>query len=137
MSARPFLVPCVEMKYSSTFRPSLKLDLMGTLIVRPDGSATRPLMPASCPSCPRFPLAPEVAIMYIGLNLSRLASMAFWTFSLASVQMSCSFCSFSVSVRRPLLNWRSTFSISMSAWPSICFFSGGMAASMMPTVVPE
>jgi len=68
VSARPFLAPCVDIKYSSTSSPSLKLDSMGVSIISPDGLAINPLIPASCLICWAEPLAPESAIMNIGLN---------------------------------------------------------------------
>ena len=36
VSDRPLRAPCAEIKYSSTSRPSRKLDLIGNSIVRPD-----------------------------------------------------------------------------------------------------
>ena len=47
----PFLAPCAEMKYSSTSRPSRKLDLIGSSMVRPDVSAMSPRIPANCLIC--------------------------------------------------------------------------------------
>ena len=47
VSARPFRAPCVEMKYSSTFRPSRKFALIGLSMIEPSGFAIRPRMPAS------------------------------------------------------------------------------------------
>ena len=46
MSARPLRAPCVELKYSSTVRPSRKLALIGVSMILPDGLAIRPRMPA-------------------------------------------------------------------------------------------
>jgi DNA-directed RNA polymerase subunit beta' len=46
VSARPLRAPCVEMKYSSTDRPSRKLLLMGRGMISPRGLATRPRIPA-------------------------------------------------------------------------------------------
>ena len=59
------------MKYSSTSRPSRKLDLIGSSIVRPDVSAISPRIPASCLICWLEPRAPESAIMKMLLYLSR------------------------------------------------------------------
>ena len=59
----PFRAPREEMKYSSTLRPSRKLDLMGISMVRPAVLAIRPRMPASWRICFIEPRAPEVAIM--------------------------------------------------------------------------
>ena len=48
VSARPFLAPWVELKYSRTVRPSLKLEVIGVSIISPVGFAIKPLIPASC-----------------------------------------------------------------------------------------
>ena len=63
VSARPLRAPCVEMKYSSTSRPSMKLDLIGRSMISPFGLAMRPRMPASWRICLKEPRAPELAIM--------------------------------------------------------------------------
>ena len=47
VSASPLRAPWVEMKYSSTDRPSRKFDLIGRGMISPFGLATRPRMPAS------------------------------------------------------------------------------------------
>ena len=39
MSARPFLAPCVELKYSNTDKPSLKFEIIGVSIISPEGLA--------------------------------------------------------------------------------------------------
>ncbi len=59
VSARPLRAPCVEMKYSSTERPSRKLALIGRGMISPRGLATRPRIPASWRICMMFPRAPE------------------------------------------------------------------------------
>ena len=63
VSAKPFLAPCVELKYSKAVNPSLKLAVMGVSIISPDGFAIRPLIPANCFICAADPLAPELDIM--------------------------------------------------------------------------
>ena len=63
MSARPLRAPCVELKYSSTVRPSLKFEMIGVSMISPEGLAIRPRMPASCLICAAEPRAPESAIM--------------------------------------------------------------------------
>ena len=68
VSARPLRAPCVEMKYSSTDRPSMKLDLIGRSMISPFGFAIRPRMPASWRICLNDPRAPELAIMKTGLS---------------------------------------------------------------------
>jgi hypothetical protein len=90
VSARPFLAPWVEMKYSSTERPSRKFDLIGRGMISPFGFATRPRMPASCRICMMFPRAPEFAIMKIGFVGVNCSSMASLTSSVAWVQISIS-----------------------------------------------
>ncbi len=69
VSARPLRAPLVEMKYWRTVRPSRKLLVMGVSMISPEGLAMRPLMPASCLICCALPLAPEWAMMNIGLRL--------------------------------------------------------------------
>ena len=63
----PFRAPLEEMKYSSTDRPSRKLDLMGISMVRPEVSAIRPRMPANWRIWAEEPRAPESAIIQMGL----------------------------------------------------------------------
>ena len=63
VSAKPFLAPCVELKYSKAVNPSLKLDVIGLSIISPDGFAIRPLIPANCFICAADPLAPLSAII--------------------------------------------------------------------------
>jgi hypothetical protein len=47
VSARPLRAPWVELKYSSTDRPSLKFEMIGLSMISPEGFAIRPRMPAS------------------------------------------------------------------------------------------
>ena len=64
VSARPLRAPWVEMKYSSTVSPSRKLERMGSSMIRPDGSAIRPRIPAIWRICWKEPFAaPDWAIM--------------------------------------------------------------------------
>ena len=67
VSASPLRAPCVEMKYSSTERPSRKLDVIGRSMISPDGLAIRPRIPESCLICALLPRAPESTIMKSGL----------------------------------------------------------------------
>ena len=92
VSASPLRAPWVEMKYSSTDRPSMKLALIGRSMISPFGFAIRPRMPASWRICLNDPRAPELAIMKIGLSSSRLSSIACATSSVARSQSarSCS-----------------------------------------------
>ena len=63
VSARPFLAPWVELKYSIIFRPSRKFEIIGVSMIEPSGFAIRPRMPASWRICAALPLAPESAII--------------------------------------------------------------------------
>jgi hypothetical protein len=63
VSASPLRAPCVELKYSSTDSPSLKLEMIGLSMISPEGLAIRPRMPASCFICAGEPRAPECDIM--------------------------------------------------------------------------
>ena len=64
VSARPLRAPWVELKYSSTLKPSLKLEMIGVSMISPEGLAMRPRMPANCRIWATEPRAPEWAIMY-------------------------------------------------------------------------
>ena len=116
VSARPLRAPWVEMKYSSTDRPSRKEDLIGRGIISPRGFDTRPFMPAIWRICCEFPRAPESTIMSSGLKaiVASWASMARPTSELAEVQISISFWRRSSSVMMPRLNCVSAFSASFS-----------------------
>ena len=69
VSAKPFLAPWVEIKYSRIDKPSLKLVVIGFSIIdspwSPDffGLAIKPLIPESCLICSLEPLAPESSII--------------------------------------------------------------------------
>ena len=63
VSAKPFLAPCVELKYSKAVKPSLKLDVIGLSIISPEGFAIKPLIPANCFIWAAEPLAPLSAII--------------------------------------------------------------------------
>ena len=103
VSDRPLRAPCAEMKYSSTSRPSRKLDLIGSSIVLPDVSAIKPRIPASCLICWLEPRAPESAIMKMLLYLSRPSIRASFNASSVSCHTRITFLCLSSSVERPLL----------------------------------
>ena len=63
VSARPLRAPWVDRKYSSTVSPSRNDERIGSSMMRPDGSAIRPRMPAICEICWMLPLAPDWAII--------------------------------------------------------------------------
>ncbi len=90
MSARPLRAPWVEMKYSTTDRPSRKLDLIGRGIVSPLGLETSPRMPAICRTCIGLPRAPELTIIQTGLVSGNADSMSCATSAVAWVQISIS-----------------------------------------------
>ena len=46
------------MKYSSTESPSRKDERIGSSMIRPEGSAISPRMPAICRTCVMLPFAP-------------------------------------------------------------------------------
>ena len=62
VSASPLRAPCVEMKYSSTERPSRKLDLMGSSMMSPRGLLMSPRIAAICLIWASLPRAPEWAM---------------------------------------------------------------------------
>jgi hypothetical protein len=92
------------MKYSSTDRPSRKLDLIGRGMISPRGLATRPRIPVIWRTWVMFPRAPEPIIISIGLKRSdRIASsMACWTSNVAFCHRSISSSWRSASVMRPM-----------------------------------
>ena len=63
VSASPLRAPWVEMKYSRTLRPSMKLALIGRSMISPFGLVMGPRMPASWRIWVNDPRAPELAIM--------------------------------------------------------------------------
>ena len=75
VSARPFRAPCVEVKYSSIDRPSLKLEVIALSIMLPSGLDIKPLIPANCLICAGEPLAPESAYMKTLLNEGVMVSL--------------------------------------------------------------
>ena len=127
VSARPFRAPWVEMKYSSTDRPSRNDDRIGRGIISPRGLDTRPFMPAIWRTCCGLPRAPESTIMSSGLKgmACSAASMALPTSELAEVQISISFWRRSSSVMMPRLNWFSAFWASASWRARMSAFEGG------------
>ncbi len=88
VSARPLRAPWLEMKYSSTLIPSRRLLRMGRSMIRPDGSAIRPRMPASWCTWVTFPRAPEWVIIQTEPRLSRPSSIFSVTSSVVARQTS-------------------------------------------------
>ena len=88
VSARPLRAPWLEMKYSSTLIPSRRFCRMGRSMIRPDGSAIRPRMPASWCTWVTFPRAPECVIIQTEPRLSRPSSIFLVTWSVVWRQTS-------------------------------------------------
>ncbi len=114
VSARPLRAPWVEMKYSSTVRPSRKLEVIGRGMVSPLGLDTRPRMPAICRTCMVLPRAPEFTAIQTGLVSGNAASMSCATSAVACVQISISSWRRSSSVIRPRSYSRWTLSARFS-----------------------
>ena len=124
------------MKNSSMLRPSLKFAFIGTSIIRPCVSDIRPRIPPSCLICLIDPLAPEFAIMYTGLNSSRLSIISVVISSTASDHMATVLLYLSISIISPALYCCSTSVTSASAFSSIAFLVSGISRSSIPTVIP-
>ena len=136
------------MKYSRTSSPSLKLATIGDSMISPIcpvilfwGLAINPRIPASCLICSWLPLAPESAIMKMGLkppcsifNLSNITSP---TSEVVRVQVSITLLYLSPLVITPLLYCFHIFSTSLRAFSIKTCFSGGITISSTPTVIPE
>jgi hypothetical protein len=54
--------PCVDEKYSRTFKPSRKFALIGVSMILPDGLAIRPRIPPSWRTWSIEPRAPDVTM---------------------------------------------------------------------------
>ena len=122
------------MKYSNTSRPSLNDALIGNSMILPDGFAISPLIPANCLICDLEPLAPESAIMNIGLNLSILSISASATSSVVLVHFSITLSYLSSSDMKPLLYIFSIFSTVSSASFNSSYFLFGTIISAAATV---
>ncbi len=122
------------MKYSNTSSPSLNEALIGSSMILPDGLAISPLIPANCLIWLLDPLAPESAIIFIGLNLSKLSIRASATSSVVFVHLSITFSYLSSSDMNPLLYIFSIFSIVLSASASNSFLISGTSMSETATV---
>ena len=108
VSAIPLRAPWVEMKYSSTDRPSMKLALIGRSMISPFGFAMRPRIPASWRIWLNDPRAPELAIMKTVFVSWRLCLHRVGHLVVASVQTSMTRSLRSSSVIRPRSYSRST-----------------------------
>ena len=123
------------MKYSSTSRPSRKLDLMGSSMVRPVVFAIRPRIPASCLICWLEPRAPESAIMKILLYLSSPESRTSVSSLSVSFQVSTTARYLSSSVISPRLKLTEILSTVACAASSISSFRAGTVISEIDTVM--
>ena len=113
VSARPFLAPCVEIKYSNIESPSLKFDKIGFSIISPPpdedffGLAIKPLIPVNCLICSLDPRAPESSIIYTELNPCLSSLILFIASSVSAafddVQTSITWLYLSLFVIRPIL----------------------------------
>ena len=137
VSAVPFLAPCVEMKYSRTSNPSLKDDFTGSSMILPAGLITKPFMPAICTGCDQEPLAPESIIENTEPERGRVWGMSFSIEDFTLVHISITLAERSSLESKPLLKCVSIISISFSAAPTSCPFSGGTIRSSMPQVVAD
>ncbi len=143
VSARPFLAPCEELKYSKTVSPSLKFEIIGVSIISPEGFAIRPLIPASCFIWAADPRAPESAIINTEFiffsseteDISPIISSATW--SVHSDQTSTTLLYFSPWVIRPsryCCSYSFTFACAEATSVS---FALGIIRSSFPKEIPD
>ena len=104
-------------------------------MILPDGAAISPLIPANCLICALEPLAPESAIMNIGLNLSILSISALATSSVVLVQVAITLSYLSSSDMNPLLYIFSILSTVASASASKVYLASGTTISDAATVI--
>ena len=67
----------MEIKYSNSFSPSLKLDVIGVSIISPEGFVINPLIPANCLIWAGEPLAPESDMIYTLFRDSKVLCLLF------------------------------------------------------------
>ena len=134
VSAKPFLAPCEEIKYSRTSSPSLKQDLIGISTALPDVLAISPRIPAIWRNWFMLPLAPDWAIMYIGFNSSKLSFIASVTSFVAFSHILIIDEYLSSSVIKPRLYCFHTSSTCFSLSDNIFFLASGTATSCTDTV---
>ena len=75
------------MKYSATDRPSRYEEMIGRGMISPLGLFTRPRIPAMLRICSQLPRAPDDTMRLMVLSSGKLSRIAFWTSSVASVQI--------------------------------------------------
>ncbi len=137
VSASPLRAPWVEMKYSSTVRPSRKLAVIGFSIISPDGLAINPRIPQSCLICCRDPRAPESAIIKIGLNGSSILNISLESRSVVRVQISTILLYLSLFVIKPLRYWSSILTTSFLASFMYSAFCGGTRKPLIEIDMPD
>ena len=146
VSARPFLAPWVEVKYSKIVKPSLKFEIIGVSIISPDGFAINPLIPANCFICAGEPLAPESAIINTELDFT-LPSLSFCGLDMISIisdailsvhldHWSITLLYFSPLVINPSAYWFSYSSTIFFASPIIFSLLSGIIKSSFPKEIP-
>ena len=149
VSAKPFLAPWVELKYSRAVNPSLKFEIIGVSIISPEGFAIKPRIPANCFIWAAEPLAPESAIINTEFKLLVLLSKLFLVgeeiFFIISIatksvhldQASTTLLYFSPLVINPSAYWFSYSSIIfLVSFTKVCFFSG-IIKSSFPNDIPD
>ena len=134
VSARPFLAPCDDTKYSSASSPSLKHDLIGISTALPEVLAISPRIPAIWRNWFMLPLAPDWAIIYIGFNSSKLSFIASVTSFVAFSHTLIIEEYLSSSVINPRLYCFPISSTCFSPSASIFFLASGTATSWTETV---
>ena len=126
------------MKYSRAVKPSRKFDRIGSGMMRPEGSAIKPRIPANWEIgwYPPF-VAPEFAIVAklpfgssVFLTLSDRSMVVF-----CQISISRSFCSCSVSKPRRKSRWIPSACCKEAAM--ISPFSSGMVISDTASVIPD
>ena len=135
VSAKPFLAPCAEIKYSRASSPSLNDDVIGISTVLPVVLAISPRIPAICLNWFMLPLAPDCDIIYTGFNSSKLLFIASVTSSVAFSHILITDWYLSSSVIKPRLycfNTSFTFSFALA---NICFLASGTFTSSTETVI--
>ena len=105
-------------------------------MMRPDGSAISPRIPAIWATCPREPRAPESTMMRSGFVTCMLSMILSAMRRPASDQRISFWRMYSSSVRMPISYWLVRSSSCTSVTSSISFFSFGTMTSPTPRLMP-
>ena len=137
------------MKYSRTLSPSLKLEIIGVSMNSPECLAMSPRIPASCLIWSLLPLAPDIAIMYMGLKVpgysfpfsirvdfSISSNIALETRFVASDQTSIILLYLSLLVMIPWTYWFQISSVFLRASLIIFSLAFGTWRSSIPMEIP-